>query len=122
MQISPSPNPTSADRSIEPKKSFPPLVQWCRDSINVFCTFFFLFMIWDFIGGGIAFYPSTYLTIFFIAFFLYRILDSFGKVEEQDETFGARKKDSGKWVTFGSEQARDDAIDSGDYERPPLDG
>ena len=45
-----------------------------------------------------------------------KVVDNVILALEQDETFTARKKDSGKVVAFGSEEARDDAIDSGDYE------
>ena len=45
-----------------------------------------------------------------------QIVDNVILALEQDDTFTAKKKDSGKVVAFGSEEARDDAIDSGDYE------
>ena len=45
-----------------------------------------------------------------------QVVDNVILALEQDDTFTAKKKDSGKVVAFGSEEARDDAIDSGDYE------
>jgi len=45
-----------------------------------------------------------------------QIVDNVILALEQDDTFTAKKKDSGKVVAFGSEEARDDAIKSGDYE------
>ena len=45
-----------------------------------------------------------------------QVVDNVILALEQDDTFTAKKKDSGKVVAFGSEEARDDAIKSGDYE------
>ena len=45
-----------------------------------------------------------------------QIVDNVILALEQDDTFTAKKKDSGKVVAFGSEESRDDAIQSGDYE------
>jgi len=44
------------------------------------------------------------------------IIDSVILALEQEETFTAKKKDTGKVVAFKSKESRDDAIEGGDYE------
>ena len=44
------------------------------------------------------------------------IIDSVILALEQEETFTAKKKDTGNVVAFKSKKSRDDAIEGGDYE------